>query len=75
MNIYLCAYPIEFPRSEYGGLIAVIAKSPKQVGKILTAQYGKDEYFNLDIAVKGVKYYPLDPSKEFTPGIVKEFWT
>ena len=75
MNLYLCKYPIKFPASEYGGLVAVIAKSPKELGKILTGLYGKHNYFDLSIAVESVSYYQLDPSREYEAGLVEAFYT
>ena len=75
MKMYICQYPIGFPQSEYGGLLAVIAASPKALGKILTEAYGEDPYFNLSIAVRTVTYYELDPSKKYESGIVREFTT
>lgn len=76
MKLYVCAVPISFPRSEYGGVVVVIAKSPKQLGKILTEKYAdRGAYFDLSISVKSVKWFSLDPERDYTPGVVYEFIT
>ena len=75
MNIYICDLPIQFPSSEYGGTVVVIAKSRKQCGKILTEYYKDSEYFDLSLAINGVKWFALDPTKEYTAGIVYKFIT
>ncbi len=75
MNIYICNLPIHFPSSEYGGTVVVIAKSPKQCGKILTEYYKDSEYFDLSLAINRIKRFALDPTKEYTAGVVDEFRT
>ena len=75
MKIYICNLPTQFPSSEYGGTVVVIAKSPKQCGKILTEYYGGSEYFDLGLGINKVKWFALDPTKEYTAGIVAEFIT
>ena len=77
MNIYICNTPIEFPRSEYGGLVVAIAKSPKQLGKMLTEHYEKEagRYFNLGLSVKSTKALELNPVLNYQAGIVEEFLT
>jgi len=76
MNLYICGMPVKFPRSEYGGMVAVIAESPKQCGKILTERFKEHEvYFDLRISVRSVKEFKLDPAVTYEPGIVASFET
>ncbi len=77
MNLYICHTPIHFPRSEYGGLMVVMAESKKRLGKIITEHYkGVDRgYFDLSISVKSCKELKLDPEQYYEEGIVSEFLT
>jgi hypothetical protein len=76
MNIYLCNTPVLFPRSEYGGMVAVMANSKKRLGKILTERYSKNEhFFDLRISVESCKEIKLDPAVSYGEGIVMEFLT
>jgi hypothetical protein len=76
LNLYICDLPVEFPRSEYGGMVAVIAESPKQCGKILTERFkGNELYFDLRIAMRSPKEFKLDPAVTYEPGIVASFET
>lgn len=76
MNLYICATPIHFPRSEYGGQIVVMAESKKRLGKIITERFKRDkDYFDLSLSVKSCKELKLDPNQEYEEGIVAEFLT
>ncbi len=78
MNLYICGTPILFPRSEYGGLLVVMAESKKNLGKILRKYYereAKSGYFDLSISVKSCKELKLDPEQYYEEGIVSEFLT
>lgn len=77
MNIYICNLPIQFPRSEYGGQVVVIAESKKAVGKMLTEHYKKDagSYFNLKLSVETCKELELASHLNYQPGIVASFET
>lgn len=58
-------------------MVAVIAENKKQCGRILTEKYkeGAGKYFNLSLSVKTARELPLDPAKEYEPGIFMEFVT
>jgi hypothetical protein len=77
VKLYICNTPIHFPRSEYGGLVVVMAENKKQLGEMLTAQYQKDggRYFDLSISVKSCKELVLDPAQAYQPGIAAEMLT
>ncbi len=76
MNLYICATPILFPRSEYGGQIVVMAESKRRLGKIITEHYKqRKDYFDLSLSVKSCKELKLDPSQVYEEGIVAEFLT
>lgn len=78
MNIYVCNTPIGFPQSEYGGMVAVMAKNPKELGKILTEKYDTKlnaGYFDLSISVKSAIGVALDQTRNYPSGILMEFIT
>lgn len=78
MNLYICGTPILFPRSEYGGLLVVMAESKKNLGKILRKYYereAKSGFFDLSLSVKYCKELKLDPEQPYVEGIVSEFLT
>lgn len=77
MKLYICDTPFEFPRSEYGGMLVVMANSKKELGKMITEYYKPRPggYFNLSLSAKTCKELELDPAKDYQPGIVSEFLT
>lgn len=78
MNLYICATPIHFPRSEYGGQLVVMAESKKNLGKIIKKHYEREvkgDYFDLSLSVKTCKELKLDPAELYSEGIVSEFIT
>lgn len=78
MNLYICGTPILFPRSEYGGLLVVMAESKKNLGKTLRKYYEREVkggYFDLSLSVKTCKELKLDPAQAYSEGIVAEFLT
>lgn len=78
MNLYICATPILFPCSEYGGQIVVMAESKRRLGKIIKKHYEREvkgDYFDLSLSVKTCKELKLDPAELYSEGIVSEFIT
>ena len=77
MKLYICNAPIRFPRSEYGGLLVVMANNKKELGAIITKRFKEDaeNCFDLSLSVRSCKELALDPEQDYQPGIVSEFVT
>ena len=76
MNIYICNVPVSFPRSEYGGMITVVAKDKTQLKRLLTQNFRDfHEAFDLNLALPSTISLVLDPDMDYPAGIVREFIT
>jgi len=53
MTLYVCSYAVPFPRSEYGGIVGIVAESDEDAEKIYLKWI--DPY--------DIKDYPEIPSK------------
>jgi hypothetical protein len=75
MNLYIVDYWVEFPQSEYGGLVVVAAESGERAALILIEEYAHDGSNLQDIrdAVSCARVLRLaDPIE---PGLVDAFVT
>lgn len=76
MNLYICNVPVAFPRSEYGGMITVIAKDKAQLARLLTSRYRNEgNMFDLSLALPSAISLVLEPDMDYPAGIVREFIT
>ncbi|MGL4568528.1 MAG: hypothetical protein ACRCU6_08405 [Fusobacteriaceae bacterium] len=73
MKIYIIDYWVEFPSSEYGGVVTVIAEDDKQCYDVI--YFNKESEKNVRDAISRAKKFNLDPNGNYEAGVVDSFLT
>ncbi|MGL4568525.1 MAG: hypothetical protein ACRCU6_08390 [Fusobacteriaceae bacterium] len=73
MKIYIIDYWVEFPSSEYGGVVTVIAEDDKQCYDVI--YFHKECEENVRNAISRAKKFNLDPNCKYEAGVVDSFLT
>ena len=71
--LFLVDWWLPFPKSEYGGMIVLVAKDRVECASILADKYGNSHANELLENVDTAEVFALSAEQE--SGIVKEFYT
>ena len=78
MKLFICELPIEFPRTEYGGMVVIAANNEEEMIRILEEAYDtkrNEDRFNIDLALREVTSFDLVDGCDIPAGIVRAFET
>jgi len=79
MNLYIVDYWVDFPKSEYGGMVLVAAESGERAALILIDNYADDIFYNRatlqDVRDAVSRARVLRLADDVEPGIVDGFVT
>ena len=71
-TLYVLNYWVDFPRSEYGGLVVVVASNDAECESLIRASFNVDEKWddNLKVEIEGSQRFqvPTDTTSEVVAG-------